>query len=348
MRKLIKILSTFSLIGALALAVVFFHQIRPLAIAKAVSIRIDSTPISSFQVGVKDRDIFGRLRFTGGIEYSSPEETLGGISGIRVLNGGQNFIAVSDKGAWFSGRIIRDTDGRITAIQNARIAPMRDRNGDIITSKKKGDAEGIEIIGDQVFVSFERKSRINRYQLDLDRLDSTARPFRNSIRKKKLPNNNGLEAITVLEQPDIDRPTTARMAVFSEHSLDDNGDIRGFVSKKKKWREFSVRKIGDYKITDATLLPDGNIAILERQFSIRTGPLIRIRKLDPAEIIAGARVDGEILFEADIKFQIDNLEGLSAWVNDRGQTILTLVSDNNFSFLQRNLMLEFEYLPEEN
>lgn len=341
----VRLLAGVGIVFALAAVFLFTHHSGPLALAETIEVKIEANTIPHFQVGVEDRTQFGSLKYLSGIEYTSSNEKLGGISGIRMLDGGRRFLAVSDKGAWFSGQIERDAAGKIIGILNARIAPLRDTKGKIITSKKKGDAEGLEIIGNRALVSFERSSRIYSYKLDMDKLASTAKSFRPTIKRIKLPNNNGLEAIIALEDPGTNELKGIKIAVFSEHSLDSAGNIRGFVSRKKKWKEFSVRAIGKFKITDAARLPDGDILILERQFSVTTGPLIRIRKLQTALIKPGALLEGETLFEADVRYQIDNLEGLSIWVNDLGQTILTIVSDNNFSFLQRNLMLEFELTP---
>lgn len=41
------------------------------------------------------------------------------------------------------------------------------------------------------------------------------------------------------------------------------------------------------------------------------------------------------------RFAIDNMEGIDAHVTADGETVLTLVSDDNFSFLQRTLLLQF-------
>jgi hypothetical protein len=38
---------------------------------------------------------------------------------------------------------------------------------------------------------------------------------------------------------------------------------------------------------------------------------------------------------------IDNMEGLSVHTGPDGESILTLVSDDNFSVLQRTLLLQF-------
>ena len=55
----------------------------------------------------------------------------------------------------------------------------------------------------------------------------------------------------------------------------------------------------------------------------------------------GALVDGPELFLADLGYQIDNMEGIGVHKNAQGETILTLVSDDNFSALQRTILLQF-------
>jgi hypothetical protein len=43
-------------------------------------------------------------------------------------------------------------------------------------------------------------------------------------------------------------------------------------------------------------------------------------------------------------FQIDNMEGLSVHRSASGETVLTLVSDDNFSIIQRTILLQFTLL----
>ena len=52
-------------------------------------------------------------------------------------------------------------------------------------------------------------------------------------------------------------------------------------------------------------------------------------------------VDGPVLFKADLGHEVDNMEGIDAHVTPEGETVLTLVSDDNFSLLQRTLLLQF-------
>ena len=63
--------------------------------------------------------------------------------------------------------------------------------------------------------------------------------------------------------------------------------------------------------------------------------------IDGATIRKGALVDGAVLLEADMAYQIDNMEGLDVWRRDDGALIVSLISDDNHSILQRNLYLEF-------
>ncbi len=69
---------------------------------------------------------------------------------------------------------------------------------------------------------------------------------------------------------------------------------------------------------------------------------MRIRLIPMEDIGAGKPLQGETLMSGDLSANIDNMEGISVHQNSEGQTILTVVSDNNFNtFLQRNLLLQF-------
>jgi len=49
---------------------------------------------------------------------------------------------------------------------------------------------------------------------------------------------------------------------------------------------------------------------------------------------------------ADLAYQIDNMEGIAVHRTAVGETILTIASDDNFSFLQRSLLLQFALAEE--
>jgi len=55
-------------------------------------------------------------------------------------------------------------------------------------------------------------------------------------------------------------------------------------------------------------------------------------------------LEGTTLITADMGFQIDNMEGLSVHRAANGDVVLTLVSDDNFSIIQRTILLQFTLL----
>ena len=68
---------------------------------------------------------------------------------------------------------------------------------------------------------------------------------------------------------------------------------------------------------------------------------MRLRRLAGDGIRKGAVADGPVLMEADMGYQIDNMEGLDVWRREDGALMVSLISDDNRSILQRNLYLEF-------
>jgi hypothetical protein len=107
-----------------------------------------------------------------------------------------------------------------------------------------------------------------------------------------------------------------------------------------------VRPRDEFEVTDAAFLPDGDLLLLERRFSIATGVGMRLRRIEGESIRPDAVVDGDILFEANYRSQIDNMEGLDAIPEPDGSVRLIVVSDDNHSILQRTLMLEFRLQPQ--
>jgi hypothetical protein len=68
---------------------------------------------------------------------------------------------------------------------------------------------------------------------------------------------------------------------------------------------------------------------------------MRIRRLPLREVQPGTLLDGPALTFADMGQQIDNMEGMSVHRAADGALVLTLVSDDNFSQLQRTVLLQF-------
>ncbi|MBB4424508.1 hypothetical protein GGD66_003054 [Bradyrhizobium sp. CIR48] len=312
------------------------------AVVEPVSVEVNARVIPNFEPRDRTRTRFGSLEYRSGLVLTSRYRGFGGLSGIRLDAKGEGFLAVSDQGGWFTGRI-RYSGGKMTGLDDVEAAPLLGAEGRPITEKRLWwDSESIARDGNFVYVGLERVNQILRY--DFSKGGTRARgevvPVPAGLRK--LPSNKGLEALVVVPKgKDQNLPLAGTLIAFSERGLDADGNLTAFLIGGPSPGQFSVRRTEKYDISDAVLLASGELLILERKFSWFTGVNIRIRSIPLKSITPGALVDGPALFAADLGHEIDNMEGIDAHVTADGETVLTLISDDNFSMLQRTLLLQF-------
>lgn len=130
--------------------------------------------------------------------------------------------------------------------------------------------------------------------------------------------------------------------MISEDFRDKKGDNRGFVVGGKAPVFFSVKRDGEFMPTDMVRLPDGRLALLERRFRPIFALAVRVRLLTPQDIAPGATIDGPVVMEASLAQTIDNFEAIAVHRGPGGETVLTLLSDDNFNGFQRTLLMQFQ------
>ncbi len=307
------------------------------SVTSAVKIEVNARPLPSFDLRDRTHLRFGMLQYRSGVALTSSFPGFGGLSGIRLDAKGERFLAVSDKGGWFTGRIAYS--GReIAGLADVEAAPLLGPDGRPITDRGWYDSESLARDGDIVYVGLERVNQLLRY--DFARGGTGARgeivPLPPAARR--LPHNKGLEALVVVPKG---LPLAGTLIALSERGLDANGNLLAFLIGGPAAGQFSIVRSNEFDVSDAVLLPSGDLLVLERKFSLFNGVGIRIRRLTLAQIAPGALVDGPAIFSADLGQEIDNLEGIDAHVTPDGETVLTLVSDDNFSMIQRTLLLQF-------
>ena len=86
--------------------------------------------------------------------------------------------------------------------------------------------------------------------------------------------------------------------------------------------------------------------MVERHWSPVGGLTIRIARFDPSQLSPGASVRAETLATMRPPLTIDNFEGIFLRRGPKGETLVYLVSDDNFSAIQRTLLVMFEVLSE--
>jgi hypothetical protein len=211
-------------------------------------------------------------------------------------------------------------------------------DGRPITARGWYDSESLALDGTLVYVGLERVNRILRYDFAKGFTRARGEEIAVPPALRKLPNNRGLEALVMVPKG---MALAGTLIAISERGLDADGNIIGFLIGGRTPGQFSLRRSQDFDVSDAVLLPSGDLLVLERKASWLSGIVIRIRRLQLKAVAPGAVVDGPTIFDADLGYESDNMEGIDAHVTPEGDTVLTLVSDDNFSMLQRNLLLQF-------
>jgi hypothetical protein len=307
------------------------------SVTAPVSIEVNAQPIPSFDTRDRQHVRFGALQYRSGLILTSGFRGFGGLSGLRLDAKGERFIAISDKGSWFTGRIVYR--GReMTGLDDVEAAPMLGPDGRPITARGWFDSEAIALDGPPVYIGLERVNQLLRFDFSKDFTRARGEVVPLPPAARKLPYNKGLEALVMVPKG---LPLAGTLIALSERGLDHDGNLMAFLIGGPSPGQFSVRRTNNFDVSDAVLLPSGELLVLERKFSWLAGIGIRIRRIALKSVAPGAVVDGPSIFDADLGHEIDNMEGIDAHVADDGDTVLTMVSDDNFSMLQRTLLLQF-------
>lgn len=306
---------------------------RAAATEQAVDIRSATQP---FKIDDPAAKTIGRLVWRGGIMMSAASASFGGWSDLHVSPDGRTLTSISDEGAWLTATIEYDGEANLAGLGNARMGQLRGLDGKPIESKAEADAEALARLPDGSWlVAFERRHRLWRYRT----LTATPAPVGGPAEIGRQPANGGIEALTVLADGRV-------IAISEEYSVHP-GTVTGWIGApagdgRYQWRSFSYATIPDFKPTAIASMPDGSFAVLERAFDFARGVRCRIMRLDAAQLVPGATVRAEELARLASPYAVDNLEGIASTRGPRGETLVWLISDDNFNPLQRNILLLFE------
>lgn len=311
-------------------------------IAPPHAILVHAAPIASFDNHDPARRVFGALEFRGGLELTSTDKDFGGLSSLRVAADGEHFISASDRGRWFRGRIIYK-DGAPSGIADAETAPMLGPDGTPLAARGWFDTESLAKDGGTLYVGIERVEKIVRFDYGRHGLLARGEPVPVPHDFTTLSANKSLECLVAVPKG---MPNAGALLTVTERSLDAVGNHRSYLLNGKNAVRFTVKRSDEFDVSDCAILPSADLLLLERRFSFARGLAVRIVRIPLASIKAGALVEGNELLKADLGYQIDNMEGLSVHRNAQGEIILSLISDDNFSVLQRTLLLQFALVGE--
>lgn len=279
------------------------------------------------------QDRIGKLKFRGGLHLQSDtSDRLGGLSALGLSEDGKRMVALSDEGARFDARLIYDEKGNLAGLSDTEIFRMTAPNGEIIEGKDAADIESMAPgVGGEMIVAFEQVHRVWMYTPS----GTNPQPLATPSELEGQVHNKGIEALTLLQD--------GSLLALSEGFGRGNASI-GWVSSARGWDPLIYQIEDSYLPTGATTLPNGDALVLERFFTPRSGSRIRVRRVDGSTIEAGATLTGELLGELRAPLTVDNFEGIETVQGPKGETLVYLVSDDNFQRFgeQRTLLLMFE------
>ncbi len=272
----------------------------------------------------------GRARLLAALALRADDPRFGGLSAIAVAPDGEGVTLLSDRALLVTGRLTR-AGGALTGIADARAHGLRDLRGRPAPGL---DSEGLARTPDgALWIAFEGDAPAV-WRLATPGAQPTAAPAAPGF--ARLQRNSGLEALAadadgaLYAIPErsgaLDRP-------FPVHRLPPGA--QAWDAETGAWP-----RLPPHLVTDAAVGPDGWLYVLERDASLLGGFAARVRRAPLAQ-----RPD----FRPQTVFDqrgggLDNMEGIALWRAPDGLRML-LVSDDNFAFWQRSLLLEYALDP---
>lgn len=305
-------------------------------------IAVRARNISSFAKAGAQPTLSNRLEWRGGLVLSSESENFGGWSGLVLSDDGKNLLAVSDSGVWMSGTLSYDGK-RPKALEAVRLGPLRTLKGVPLSRRRERDSEAITLAAGSpcngsAYVAFEQIDRIGLFEIRKGEMGQPSR-YIDMPKEAASMRTDGIEGLTVL----AGGAYRGSLVAFAENPLRGEKVHRGWIWIGGKPKSFTIPDLAGFSITDAASLGDGSVLIVERRFRWMEGLRVRLRLLSAVSIKPGGAAKGEILLAASNgNAEIDNLEAVALSRDEKGETVVTLMSDDNFNrFLQRTVLLQF-------
>lgn len=247
----------------------------------------------------------------------------GGWSGIEIRNQGAEMVVISDRGNLLEAQL-RRSDGKLTGIGVQSVKRLSKSSGGRLR-KKASDAEGLAIADDgTAYISFEHRHRIMEVDRETGRIRGRINlPFQNT-----LGDNAGVEALAI--GPD------GTLFALAEAPPAQGQPFPLYAYQNGQWRVSArIPQRGQFVPVGADFDSKGRFWLLERAITpVGFRSRVRLFIIKPGQ----AR---EYVMLTSIPARYDNLEGISVWDDARGQTHISMISDDNFFRLQRTQIVEY-------
>ena len=270
----------------------------------------------------------GQLVFLGGWHLRSRDVRFGGISAMHVEQG--QVLAISDGGGLFRFPVPARAGEQPLRVERVARGPGNGRR------KSDRDVESMAVADGHVWLGFEGRNAVWRYRRADWAFEAAAAP----PAMRTWPSQHGPEAMVRLGD--------GRFMLFAEGGEAVDGTTPALLFEgdpalaSTSATPLRYRPPAGFRVTDAALLPDGRLLLLNRRYRLLEGWSAALAIAEIADGVIEAR---EIARLAD-PLTIDNMEALSV-TEEGGRTIVWIASDDNFTpWLQRTLLLKFALVEE--
>ena len=267
-----------------------------------------------------------KLEQVGFLNIDANEKDYGGFSGLVVHNQGSQALVVTDKSFFFVLELLRNEDENLIGYSVIKRGRILSSKGEYLTGRNTDSESIVMDANNNYYISFESNHRIMMHaEVGGKGVFMPKHPM-----FKKLSVNKGIEALAI--------DNNNRLIAIPEKPPLGISDVPIFRLQNNKWKIIRYVKMKDnFLVTDAEILPQGLLLILERRFSWTQGfktrfRLISLDKFDNKEPIT--------VFTSTAN-QFDNLEGVTLWRDKKGEMRVLTVSDDNFHPLQQSEIREF-------
>mgnify|MGYP001035305544 FL=1 len=282
----------------------------------------------------------GGLTYLGGIEMTGDDPGFGGYSSLHVAHdaAGDRFTLLGDGGTIL--RFTMGADWQPKAVSGANLPSGPGIGWD----KNDRDSESMTTDGRHVWVGFEQYNMIWRYDVALTQDEGHVAPREMA----KWDANGGAESLArtgdgrfvtiseVMHVPPRWWAGSNKARLKTRDALIFAGD----PIRHPRPQRFTVVADGRYDVSDAAMLPGGDMLLLNRKFDPPFHFTTQITRIAAGEIAPG-RIARPVPVATLAKPLIgENFEGLAV-THEGDATILWIVSDDNQSLLQRTLLLKF-------
>lgn len=277
------------------------------------------------------------LVLAGAMQLTSSDPYFGGVSGLAATPDGR-LLAVTDAGSWLTMRP-QLAGGRLVGVQPGAQMGGIVETGTARALREKADldAEAITVTAaGETLISMEQRHRIIR-------LAGTGAPrwplaVQHFAAAAGWPPNGGGEALAAL--PD------GQWLWISEAATLPGGQREALLiaAGGSRARRIAIAGVGGFDPTDAVAVDATHVAVLHRRFTgVETAAAISLVDLTPV-LAGGGHAPARLLARWGRgpgwanSWPVDNMEGL-ALVREGSGAAFYVISDDNFSRLQRTLLL---------